>query len=62
MAAKRTDRSWDTGTWAGARREQFRRWRRLTLREKLKAVEDMGVLAGHFAKRRRERKAGARAT
>jgi len=56
---KRTDHSWDAGTWVGARREQLRRWRRLSLREKLRAVEDMGILAGHFAKRRRPRKAAA---
>jgi hypothetical protein len=62
MARKRTNHSWDSCTWSGARREQLRRWRQLTLREKLKAVEAMGEIAAHFAKRRRQRKIAARAT
>ena len=62
MARKRTTHSWDACTWTGARREQFRRWGKLTLREKLQAVEDMGKIAAHFAKRRRQRKTTARAT
>jgi len=53
MARKRTSNSWDAATWTGARREQLRRWRKLTLREKLKAVEEMGKLAARFTKTRR---------
>ena len=62
MARQRTKPSWDACTWSGARQEQLRRWRRLTLREKLQAVEDMGKIAAHFAKRRQRRKTAARAT
>jgi hypothetical protein len=40
MARKRRNDPWDACTWEGARREQLRRWGKLTLREKLQAVED----------------------
>jgi len=53
MACKRRNDSWDSCTWEGARREQLRRWGKLTLREKLKAVEEMGKVATHFSKQRR---------
>ena len=55
MIRKRTNYSWDSCTWSGARREQFRRWGKLTLREKLQAVEDMGKVAARFAELRRRR-------
>jgi hypothetical protein len=45
---------WDLGTWEGAKREQLRRWMKLSLREKLEALESMGELARHFAERRRQ--------
>ncbi|MGD0253706.1 MAG: hypothetical protein ABSC01_13540 [Verrucomicrobiota bacterium] len=45
--------SWESCTWEGARREQLRRWIELPLREKLKAVEEMGKVAGHFSRLRR---------
>lgn len=35
----------DAGTWEGSRREQLRRWRRLSLREKLQALDDMQALS-----------------
>ncbi|HEY1661152.1 MAG TPA: hypothetical protein VGI03_01925 [Verrucomicrobiae bacterium] len=44
---------WQSVTWDGARREQLRRWQKLSLREKMEAVEEMGLLAGHFRKARR---------
>jgi hypothetical protein len=53
MTSKRKDNLWDSCTWEGARREQLRRWSKLTLREKLKAVEEMGKVAAHFSKQRR---------
>jgi len=62
MARKRTNHAWNSCTWNGARHEQLRRWGKLTLREKLQAVEDMGEIAAHFAKRHRQRKIAARAT
>jgi hypothetical protein len=51
----KTPDPWASGTWEGARREQLYRWGLLTLREKMQAVEDMGVLARHFANSRRRR-------
>jgi hypothetical protein len=44
---------WHSGTWNGARLEQLRRWRKLSLRKKLEAVEAMGKLAKRFKKIRR---------
>lgn len=46
---------WELTTWEGSQREQLRRWRALTLREKLLAVEEMEALAKKLAA------AGARA-
>ena len=40
---------WELTTWEGSRREQLRRGRALTLREKLQAVEDMEELAKRLA-------------
>jgi hypothetical protein len=50
MTRKRKNSSWESCTWNGARREQLRRWSKLSLREKLKAVEEMGAVAARFAK------------
>jgi hypothetical protein len=52
MARQKQKASWDSCTWAGARREQLRRWGKLTLREKLQAVETMGRTAAQFAGKR----------
>ena len=57
MARRKNKISWDSCTWEGARREQLRRWSKLTLREKLKAVEEMGKVAAHFSKLQRTGKA-----
>jgi len=62
MALRKNKISWDACTWEGARREQFRRWGKLTLREKLKAVEEMGKVAAHFSKLQRTGKAPGHAT
>ena len=51
---KKTD-PWEAATWEGARHEQLRHFSKLTLGEKLQAVEDMGELARHFANSRRRR-------
>ena len=40
---------WQLTTWEGSRREQLRRWRALTLREKLEAIEDMEELSRKLA-------------
>jgi hypothetical protein len=36
---------WSLTTWEGARREQHRRWARLSLREIVMALEEMQALA-----------------
>lgn len=51
----RDDIDWSLTTWEGSRREELRRWRKLTLREKLQAVDEMGNLASHFRERRLKR-------
>jgi hypothetical protein len=43
---------WSLGTWEGNRRAQLRSWRRLSLRERLEALDDMNELAEAFAKAR----------
>lgn len=53
MAHKRKNGSWDSCTWEGAKREQMRRWNKLTLRQKLQAVEAIGEMNARFAKMRR---------
>jgi hypothetical protein len=53
MVRKRKNSSWESCTWTGARREQLRRWSKLSLRKKLQAVEAMGKVAERFAKLRR---------
>lgn len=36
---------WSVTTWEGSRREQLRRWRALTVRQRLEALDDMTELA-----------------
>jgi hypothetical protein len=36
---------WSLTTWEGARREQLRRWSRMSLAEMILALEEMQVLA-----------------
>lgn len=43
---------WSLTTWEGSRRAQLRRWRTLTLRERLQALDDMTELAEHFGRMR----------
>ena len=49
---------WSKTTWEGSRREQLRRWRKLTLRERLQAVEDMTDISQHFEQMRERRESG----
>lgn len=44
---------WQLTTWSGSRRESLRRWSRLTLREKLQAVEEMVELTERLHGRER---------
>lgn len=46
---------WSLTTWEGSRREQLRRWRKLTLRQKLEALEEMDELAERFRTQRQQR-------
>jgi hypothetical protein len=39
------DIDWSLTTWEGARREQTRRWARMSLAEMILALEEMQVLA-----------------
>lgn len=45
---------WSAATWDGHRRAQLRRWRSLSLRQRLEALDEMTELAEHFASLRRE--------
>ena len=49
MTDSDTKIDWSLTTWEGSRRAQLRRWCKLSLRERLRAVEDMADLAQHFA-------------
>lgn len=39
---------WSLTTWEGSRREQYRRWAQLSLREIVQAQEEMQELAKRF--------------
>lgn len=47
---------WSKTTWEGSRREQLRRWRALSLRERLLAVEEMAELSERLAAMREQRR------
>ncbi|MGE3105962.1 MAG: type I-U CRISPR-associated protein Csx17 [Lysobacterales bacterium] len=49
------DIDWSKTTWEGSRREQLRRWRKLTLRERMLAVEEMADLSQRFSDMRSQR-------
>ncbi len=55
MSPPEDEIDWSKTTWDGARREQLYRWRKLSLYEKMRAVEEMGVLAERFAQNRERR-------
>jgi CRISPR-associated protein Csx17 len=40
---------WSKTTFEGSRREQLRRWRELSLRQRLEALDRLSDLAGRFA-------------
>jgi len=39
---------WHLTTWEGSRREQLRRWCKLSLHQRLSALEEMADIAQHF--------------
>lgn len=43
---------WSLTTWEGSRREQLRRWSKLSLREIIQAQEEMRELSERLAKSR----------
>jgi hypothetical protein len=43
---------WSLTSWEGSRRAQLRRWRALSLRQRLLALEDMTEIAEHFQRMR----------
>ena len=47
---------WSKTTWEGSRRELLRRWRALSLRERLLAVEEMAELSERLAAMREQRR------
>ncbi len=47
---------WSLTTWNGSRRAQLRQWQKLSLRERLQALEEMGEISRHFARLRAEGK------
>ena len=49
MNKKSEDIDWDLTTWEGSRREQLRRWSKLTLDEILAAQEEMASLADELS-------------
>jgi len=44
------DRPWDGGTWDGARREALRRAMRLTVRERLEALDALWVTSDRLVR------------
>jgi hypothetical protein len=48
------DIDWSLTTWAGSRRAQLRRSLKLSLRERLQALDEMARLAGAMARARAE--------
>jgi len=49
------DQAWEETTWEGSRRAQLRRALKLTLRERLQAVEDMEDVARRLQEMRSRR-------
>ena len=43
------DIDWSLTSWEGSRRTQLRRWRSLTVRERLQAIEGMAEVAARIA-------------
>jgi hypothetical protein len=52
---RRQEIDWESCTFEGSEREQFRVWSRLPLRRKLMALEEMGDLAGKMLEWRKSR-------
>lgn len=53
MTDKPDDKVWDTATWEGSRRAQLRQSLRLSVRERLQALESLAETSRHFDKLRK---------
>lgn len=51
---------WSKTTFEGSRREQLRRWRKLTVRQRLEALDRLSDLAGLFGQQKTGQEATAR--
>jgi hypothetical protein len=49
---------WTLTTWEGSRREQLRRWRALSLRDRFRAIEDMAEISQRLQEMRKQPKTG----
>ncbi len=49
MSSQNDEIDWSLTTWEGSRRAQLRQWCKLSLRERLCALEEMGEIAQQFA-------------
>lgn len=56
MSEERDDIDWSVTTWEGSRRAQLRQALKLTLRERLEAVEGMAEVARRFQEMRAQGK------
>lgn len=55
MTDTKPEIDWTLTTWEGSRREQLRRWRKLSLRDRLRAIEEMAEIAERFEAMRSKR-------
>jgi hypothetical protein len=56
MSNSDVDIDWSKTSWEGSRREQLRQWMKLSLRNRLLAVEEMADLSRHFSNMRAQGK------
>jgi len=54
MSKQDNEIDWNLTTWEGSRRETLRRWCKLSVRERLQALEEMCDLARQFADMREQ--------
>jgi hypothetical protein len=55
---RQEDIDWSLTTWEGARREQMRRWSKMSLAEMILALEEMQVLAEELSQPSKVRQVG----
>jgi hypothetical protein len=52
-----TQFDWNSTTWEGSRAAKLRQWRRLSLRQRFEALEEMSLLSQRLAEMRQRSKA-----